>query len=170
MIKYCSPNGHLPQTNINRIKSRRCGAGWKDHTTETKNKLSVVFRKKWKSGDYDNRVKSFSSKSQIEIENIIRSLGYSVIGEYFVNGRQYDVFVKEKNLIIEYNGTYWHFDPKVYDKNHYDKSSGKYAYEIWERDKIKMENAKKYGYNVLVIWEKEWQSSSDKVEYIKKLL
>lgn len=169
-IKYCFKNSHSPQTNINRIKSRRCGCGWKDHTTETKNKLSVVFRKKWKNGDYDNRVKSFSSKSQIEIENIIKLLGYSVIGEYFINGRPYDVFVKEKNLIIEYNGTYWHFDPKVYDKNHYDKSSCKYAYEIWERDRIKIENAKKYGYDVKIIWENEWQKCQNKTDYIKKLL
>ena len=97
-------------------------------------------------------------------------MGYSVKGEYFVNGRPYDVFVKEKNLIIEYNGTYWHFDPEIYDRNHYDKSSGKYAYEIWDRDEKKIENAKKFGYNVKVIWENEWNKCKDKIDYIKKIL
>ena len=170
MVKFCTLNSHSPQTNVKRIKSRRAGAGWKDHSTETKNKMSIVFKNKWKSGDYENRVKSFSSKSQIEIEDIIRKMGYSVEGEYFINGRPYDVFVKEKNLIIEYNGTYWHFDPKVYDKNHFDKGSGMYAYQIWERDRKKIEDAKKFGYNVLVVWEREWQRCQDKVDYIKKLL
>ena len=122
------------------------------------------------SGDYSNRVKSFSSGCQKEMEQIIQSLGYTTVDEYFINGRPYDVFIKEKNLIVEFNGDYWHLNPTIYDKNHYDKSRNVYSYEIWNRDEEKINNAKKFGYNVLVVWEKDWNNSQDKVGYIKKLL
>lgn len=170
MLEHCCENSHTPQTNLKRLNSRRDGKGWKPHSEQTKKKISKVFKKKWLNGDYNNRVKSFSSGCQKELESIIQSLGYITKDEYFVNGRPYDVFIKDKNLIIEFNGTYWHLDPDVYDKNYYDKSRDVYAHEIWSRDIEKLDNAKKFGYNVLIVWEKEWTNCKDKIGYVKKLL
>lgn len=57
--------------------------------------------------------------------------------------------------MIEINGNYWHCNPEMYDKDFYNKSKGKYAWEIWEYDKHKIECANMHGYDVLIIWENE---------------
>jgi hypothetical protein len=75
--------------------------------------------------------------------SIVASLGFDVEDEYLINGKSYDILVKEKNLIVEFNGTYWHLDPRRYDKDHYDKSRQMYAHEIWKRDLQKLDVAKK---------------------------
>ena len=170
MIGFCSPKSHSSSVGIKRTESRRTGKGWKPHTEEAKRKMSEIFFRKWKNGDYDNRVKSFSSKSQLELMKFIGHGGYTTESEYTINGKPYDIFVKEKNLIIEFNGTYWHLDPRIYDENYYDKSRNIYASELWKRDKQKLAVAKKLGYNVMVVWEKDWCECADKIKYVKSIL
>ena len=170
MIKYCNPHGHTLEVSKKRLDSRRVGKGWKPHSYATKKKISKIFKKKWSSGDYNNRVKSFSSKGQNEVEEIIQSLGYKTKNEYFINGRPYDILVKDKNLIIEFNGTYWHLDPNVYKKDYYDKCRNVYAHEIWNKDLEKVDNAKKRGYDVKIIWQHDWENCPDKVKYLKEIL
>ena len=52
-----------------------------------------------------------------------------------------------KNKIIEFQGDYWHCNPKLYKGNFYNKVKQKTASEIWKYDKEKAECAKKYNYN-----------------------
>ena len=64
-----------------------------------------------------------------------------------------------KNKIIEFQGDYWHCNPKLYDKDFYNKVKQKTAQEIWEYDKIKLECANFYGYDVLYIWEHDYRNN-----------
>lgn len=70
----------------------------------------------------------------------------------------FDLGVGDK--FIEYNGTYWHADPRYYRPTSLIRN--KTAYEIWQRDKHKLEAAKKHGYSVLCIWESDFKTSKDK--------
>jgi hypothetical protein len=65
--------------------------------------------------------------------------------------------------IIEFNGDYWHCNPLMYKRNFYNKVSKKYAWELWKKDKEKLEMANKLGYEVLVIWEKDWNENRQEV-------
>lgn len=87
-----------------------------------------------------------------------------------VNGSSYDIFVMELNLIIEYNGDRWHYNKNVYPPDFYDKVKNRYAWEKWEKDEKKMENAKDNGYNVEVIWESDWKKLSDRTRFLQKLV
>lgn len=60
------------------------------------------------------------------------------------------------NKIIEFNGDYWHCNPLVYDAEYLMKTKNMLAQDIWEYDiqKIKLANA--YNYEVLTIWESDW--------------
>lgn len=66
-----------------------------------------------------------------------------------------------KNKIIEFQGDYWHCNPKLYNKDFYNKSKQKTANEIWEYDKIKLECANFYRYNVLYIWELDYNENPE---------
>lgn len=58
-------------------------------------------------------------------------------------------------FILEYNGDYWHCNPKKYKPNYYHQVKGKTAKELWEYDKNKIDLIKSYGYNLEIVWESE---------------
>ena len=62
-------------------------------------------------------------------------------------------FIPSLNLIIEFNGDYWHCNPNKYDKDYYHIIKQKKSKDIWEEDQIRVDNIKKNGYNLEVIWE-----------------
>ena len=68
-----------------------------------------------------------------------------------------------KNKIIEFQGDYWHCNPKLYDKDFYNKVKQKTAQEIWEYDKNKLECANFYGYDVLYVWEYDYNNDKEKI-------
>jgi G:T-mismatch repair DNA endonuclease (very short patch repair protein) len=78
---------------------------------------------------------------------------------------QYDfVILHPKKLCIEINGTYWHADPlkyKAVDILNFPKGQKILASEIWEKDKKKQDYIKKLGFELLIIWEDEYNLNKD---------
>lgn len=82
--------------------------------------------------------------------------------------------------IIEYNGDYWHMNPKIYKPNDKipftniisKKIHGDCASDIWEYDRKKKEALEKLGYKVKVIWESDCIANRDAIinECVKYLL
>lgn len=129
-------------------------------TDETKKKLSIITKQQWKDGIHKS---TYRSKGQIEVENIIKSLKYKVEPEFLIEGRPYDTFIPSKNLLIEFNGTFWHRDPRFYKNDPVVKL-------IHERDAEKIILAKKHGYDIIVIWQYDWDNCEDKTKYIQNIL
>jgi hypothetical protein len=94
---------------------------------ETKKKLSVIAKKQWLDGVHK---RTFKSKGQMEVIKILMDMGYDVEDEFLFKGRPYDVYVREKNLLIEFNGTYWHRDPRFY-------TAAPDVSEVWEKGQKK---------------------------------
>ena len=63
--------------------------------------------------------------------------------------------------IIEFNGDYWHCNPKLYDENFYNKVKQLYAKDIWEYDKTKIDLCDKYNIKTLTIWESEYRNNKE---------
>jgi len=141
--------------------------------------------KKWESGDLDHMKKRMSekmketrrfgklksvivSKKELEIIQNIKSLGFEVIGSYKVDTKICDVYIPKLNLIIEYNGDYWHCNPKKYDKDYFNVKKNKYAWEIWDYDKSKLDLIKNEGYNLEVIWEGDLKNNNKLINNIIK--
>jgi len=76
---------------------------------------------------------------------------------------KYD-FVVDK-LIIEFNGDYWHANPKIYKENEKISYPGsiRIVNEIWEHDNEKINCAKQAGYEVIIIWENEYKNNKDNI-------
>lgn len=63
---------------------------------------------------------------------------------------------KYKNKIIEFNGDYYHCNPSIYSPEYYNKQKEISAKMIWELDNIKINSARKDGFDVLIVWQKEF--------------
>lgn len=73
----------------------------------------------------------------------------------------YDIVLKDK--IIEYNGDFWHANPKVYNESFVNSVSKKTFCEIWEKEHHKEKVAIDNGYKLLRVWEYDYNQNKDKV-------
>ena len=82
------------------------------------------------------------SNPQFELETFIKSLITSNIKRNFrpENKLEADIFIKNKNLLIEFNGTYWHREDKLGKLYHLNKTD--YFINL--------------GYKIIHIWEYDW--------------
>ncbi len=74
-----------------------------------------------------------------------------------LNAYLYDYINHEYKICIEFQGDFWHMNPKIYNANDFNPINKKSATEIWEHDKIKKESfLEKYpDYTYLEIWESD---------------
>ena len=87
-------------------------------------------------------------------------------------GRTFSYDFVCKNKVIEFNGDYWHCNPKKYNKNYFHKYLQLPAFDVWGRDKMKIDAIQEQGFDVLVIWESDYKQNREKViqeciEFIK---
>lgn len=130
----------------------------KEHDSETKEKIIKTQAISLKT----------KSKPETELFNLIKRLYKNVQSQFVVNGKAFDIYIEDINLLIEFNGDYWHCNPDIYSSNYFNKKVKKYAKEIWGIDNNKKEVAQITGYNFLVIWEKDFKTKKNKiVENIK---
>lgn len=178
------------QETISEISKSRigqyCGDNHHMKNPEKLKKHTEILREKWKSGELDylrpirrdkmietrleGKLKSFiRSKAEDEIILALRNNLVEVIPNYRIETKIFDLYLPKYNLLIEYNGDYWHCNPKKYDADYYNNKKFKTAKEIWEYDKNKLYLAKKNGYVCEVIWEMDYKKNKDIVlEIIKK--
>jgi very-short-patch-repair endonuclease len=96
------------------------------------------------------------SKAEIEIKKTLEELNFRIKPQFLIETLKYDFLLIDYNVVIEFNGDYWHCNPEKYDKNFLNKKKNLYAWELWERDKLKKELAEKKGYKFFTIWEKDY--------------
>ena len=99
-----------------------------------------------------------------EIDNEIYKHGkseFQIKGDYHVY--KYDLTNIETKRIIEFNGDLWHGNPLIYEATDKNKVNGVVYKDKWEYDRIKNETAEKEGYEVMIVWEFDYNNFKDKV-------
>ena len=91
-------------------------------------------------------------------------------GEYIISNSKYkaDGYCKETNTIIEFHGDYWHGNPKIYNKNQINQVNKKNFEELYNKTIKKEDFIKEQGYNLVVIWEKDFDNLVNIVKNIQK--
>jgi very-short-patch-repair endonuclease len=69
--------------------------------------------------------------------------------------------IKHQTCIIEFNGDYWHANPKIYNED--DEIRGTKARDIWQKDKRKISLAHEAGYHTMVVWESDFMANKAQV-------
>lgn len=138
----------------------KAGMLGKTHSQETKEKLRKITRKMWADGKFtygDGSVmRSKLEKSLFERIKVAHpDAEHSHVLKTDDNAYVFDIYIPSKHTLIEVNGNYWHFNPKIYVAEHFDKHRNVTAQQIWERDATKLKTATEQGFAVVVVWEDE---------------
>jgi G:T-mismatch repair DNA endonuclease (very short patch repair protein) len=114
---------------------------------EMKRKAGKISRQK--SGGYKiNRLEEKMLK-------ILTEKGYDVCYSFILNGEyQYDFRIKNTKILIEVQGDFWHANSKL---ERFKNKENLYEFQkkIIIKDEIKKEYAKKFGWDIIYIWETE---------------
>lgn len=146
---------------------------------------SEKIEKKYRNGDFQKFGKDPYSYDEIELfemiidrlnikDNVHVHYGKSQFFRFFKNlGKTFSYDFVYNHKIIEFNGNYWHCNPKMYNSNYFNKHLQMFANEIWEKDKMRIDAITEKGYDVLIIWEDNYKQNKEKViqeciDFIKK--
>jgi hypothetical protein len=77
----------------------------------------------------------------------------------------YDYVIPILNLVIEFNGDYYHCNPRKYTQTDHVNMLGKMipVNTIWEKDRVKNDFMKSLGFTVIVVWEFDYRSNKQQV-------
>lgn len=101
-------------------------------------------------------------KLKIHIPNILHN------DKTILNRKELDITNHITKRAIEYNGDFWHFNPKIYDENYKCKIDVK---SVWKRDKEKIDEAESKGWKIFILWESDYKLNENfYIEYCKKFL
>lgn len=133
------------------------------------NHISTVGKKEW-VGHFGDFSEYYKSKPEIELFNYIKdNINENVECNVFIGNRNVDILYKNK--IIEFFGDYWHCNPNKYDNDYFHKQINLLAEEIWDNDSDKINYLKSKNYDVLVVWEYDWnKNKQNEISEIKRFL
>ena len=71
---------------------------------------------------------------------------------------------KLNTKIIEFNGDFWHANPRYYSEDEFIYTNGKHLVkDIWETDAARVRALERLGYSVMVVWERDYYDNPDKI-------
>jgi hypothetical protein len=158
--KYCGDDNHMVNNpKYKKIISEKVKAKWAQPSMDTtRKKLSQLMKQRILNGG----IKSYNrSKAEDELIKILNNKKIEVTPNFLIEGKIFDLYIPKYNLLIEYNGDYWHCNPNKYDSDYFNHKKNKTAKEIWEYDKNKLYLAKKNNYNCEVIWESDYKKNKN---------
>lgn len=114
------------------------------------------------------------SKIEYELYDFLKSLDNSVIdhAKIFDNKKlEVDFYIPIKNIAFEFDGTYWHCDPRFYNEDFFNKVKNKTAKEIWEKDAEKDQLCLDKNVILYRVKEYDWKNDKDRIKQeIKNLI
>lgn len=105
------------------------------------------------------------SRAERQILQLLRNAGFEVIPQFAIPGLPFlfDFYLPKYHTLLEYNGTYYHADPRKYPSGTLIKMAGIHdkvlVDYIWSKDQLKYDLAHKYGYRLVVLWEEDFKAT-----------
>ena len=180
--KYGKKEGVKKYEERNKKISRANTPSWfieKYGEIEGLEKYDIFRKKKHAAFGPSKSISSTKINDILEKNNISYIEEYKYENELKKNGAL-DFYIPDLNIVIEYYGDYWHCNPKFYDKNYFHKIMKRFAYEIWEKDKKRINYIYNHEFNkkitILIIWESTIISEEylinllDKIKFTNKII
>lgn len=139
----------------------------KRHTHFTKARIAAKKKRQYAEGTAHFR-KFKISKAERDIAEYLKGREISFEIQHHISGVPfiYDFFLPDQNLLIEYQGDYWHANSSKYPPGTQLKIQGVglvRVEEIWARDEAKVRKAEEKGYSVAYIWEEDYKKLGFKI-------
>lgn len=157
--KGVSTSDHMSTPEYRKLFSDMTTERWASGRMEdVRIKMSNFLKQRWASGE----LKGYNrSKAEDEIIFQLRNIGIETIPNYLIGSKIFDIYIPKYNLLIEYNGDYWHCNPIKYKPDYLNQKKNKTAKELWDYDTEKLYLAKQNGYNTMVIWEADYKKNKN---------
>ena len=164
--KSCASKFHIKDGTYDKWKACKPTLGRRMPAAQIEKQRNTMIRKYGVSCGYNLSKARRISKQQKIIYAIVKEIDQTALIEKLVPKSKYfaDIILLDKKKIIEYNGDYWHCNPKKYDADYFNKKIKKYAKDIWENDLQRRKSLEKLGYSVLCIWESDFINNREPVE------
>jgi G:T-mismatch repair DNA endonuclease (very short patch repair protein) len=79
----------------------------------------------------------------------------------FPGGFRADFVNRSKRFIVEFNGDFWHCNPKFWESDKYNTAIKMKACEKWAYDGRRYKTFEGCGYRVFVVWESEYKTNKE---------
>jgi len=110
---------------------------------------------------------NFRSKGEVELAAFCRTLTNDTTNNVSIKRWNVDVLFHTQKLIVEFFGDYWHMNPTKYSKERVHNLMNKTAEFLWARDNRKIKELESLGYEVVVVWESDW--NNEKEQQLKRI-
>lgn len=151
---------------------------WTSYLEKQKYTCSLAyFIETW--GDLEGNLRFSNWKNKLHKNDGLRvskkeNAVWTILDTYILNAKRsiglianrrllFDYVSLEDKKIIEFNGTFWHMDPRFYEKDSVNQKTGETAQTFWNSDQEKIKLTNKLGYNTYVLWEHDWDQTPEKV-------
>ena len=131
-----------------RLRSERMKRAWQEGT------ITKIPHKSYNKSKQEKTLHDELSKLYNTIND--KSIIYSECGEN--KWLLPDIIID--NIVVEYNGSYWHADPRKYEPEdivHHNYT----AQQIWDKDKHKKEIYERLGYKVICVWSDDFMHNRE---------
>jgi hypothetical protein len=111
------------------------------------------------------------SKAQIEWLSFVETYyGIQIARESLIKTTKWraDGYHKDTNTIFEFHGDFWHGNPKRYNSSEINKVTKVSMGELYEQTIHREERIKELGYNLVVVWEHDWNLAIKLVKLIQR--
>ncbi len=116
------------------------------------------------------------SKPQIQWLDFLSKLNNKYIqhimndGEFRIPSTRYraDGYCKKTNTVYEFHGDYFHGNPKIYKSEELNTLCNTTFGKLYEGTVKKEEKIKKLGFNLVIIWESDWNAINKSIEIFQK--
>lgn len=178
--EICSAAGKLSAKNFDPLKphSRFTTERWESMSTEDQRtqviRANAALQEKLKDPEYAEahwkkifqqlRI-GYVSKGHLEVHDAIKHMGFNT--HVLIGSMQVDECNENLKIVIEYNGDYWHCNPKKWKAEEYNSAIKMTAGEKWKADIARHAALRKMGYTTITIWESGWEA--DRQKYINRV-
>lgn len=108
------------------------------------------------------------SKLEIELGEYIKAIYHGDVQfnvrSILQSKKELDIWIPERRIAIEFNGDYWHMNPKLYSESDYNSNIRMTAKQKWEYDELKINECQKMGIELIVVWEHDWVHDKEQVK------
>lgn len=132
-----------------------------NHTPEMRAKLSEIKKRQYLEGKVN--VRNYKvSKPERDIAEWLQSHGIEFKPQYHTPGVPfwYDFYLPTLGLLVEFQGDYWHANPRKYTPGTsltFHQRGAVMVEDIWRRDAEKRQAGEGAGFRVAYIWEMDFK-------------
>ena len=169
--KTCSKKCHYKSHSIKMSGDGNPQFGKTEAKTSKEKRIKTLQEKYGVQNAYELANHNTSTKSQMEImHKLNEEFGNdSFTSEVKIGNYRVDMVCEKEKVIVEYNGGYWHCDPRFYEKDYFHKKKNLSASDIWKKDRKRLKFLEEQGYTIKVIWEYDYlQNKKDTITKIKE--